>query len=699
MKLLKNMSMIRQERSGGEKTFINQKLSIKAKLIMSHILIVVIPLLILVLILTSQASSSLLNKVNESNLAYVSKVSKILNNNIRSVEDISKLILIDEAMTKALSKSPDDYKNVLQLNKDRSENFEKKVFAYKYSNALVKNIFVIKDNEIIGDTPGSSSTRMEDFLKRPEYQATLDNKDDPVWFYNLFGTDDLFLLRNLDSPVSNKHIGTLVIQVTKDLLRGDLDSDFVEIAKISVTDKEGGIILNMNNDSSLEKISVFGQVKDHMNVHIATDKSLSGSFITSKSVSEETIVLYGSCSNQWMFLLQIPTAKYLSMINNIKQISFVITIVLIILASLLGVWIALSITKPIDTIRLKLKQVETGDLNVTCNYGGSHEIGQLSGSFNTMTSNMRSLMEQLSQAAGRIKIQSDDLNMIANRSAQASQEVIQTIKSIADGASEQALNSGNAKAVFDDLVSKFHTTKERFSDVIQVTGKTRKVSEDAKTTVDSLMAATKDSLQLSHRIYGRIQNLAQKSQEITHITEIIEGISEQTNLLSLNAAIEAARAQGYGKSFAVIADEIRKLSVRSQASVRNITGIIQGVMQETSEIEKMLAAGTGIYEKQESTVSDTSIIFNNIITDMDTVLYEIESVFGMIDNLDEIQDKAVDSMTNITAISQESAAATEEVLAGSEEQSETVNQLVFMSEELKQIISLMNDQMNRFRIS
>lgn len=699
MKLIKNVSMILHKRSGGENLSINQKLSIKAKLIISHILIVAIPLLILVLILTSQASSSLLNKVNESNLAYVSKVSKILNNNIKSVEDISKLILIDEAMTKALSKSSNDYKNVLQMNSDRSENFEKKVFAYKYSNALIKNIFIIKDNEIIGDTPVTSSIRMEDFLKSSEYQATLDNKDDSVWFYNLFGTEDLFLLRNLVSPVTNKHIGTLVIQVAKDLLRGDLDADFIEIAKTSVIDKEGGIILNMNNDSNLEKISVFGQVKDQINLHIATDKSLSGSFITSKSVSEETIVLYGSCSNQWMFLLQIPTAKYLSMINNMKQISFLITLLLIILASLLGVWIALSITKPIDTIRLKLKQVENGNLNVTCNYEGSHEIGQLSGSFNTMTSNMRSLMEQLSQASGKIKIQSDDLNMIANRSAQASQEVIQTIKSIADGASEQALNSGNAKAVFDDLVSKFHMTKERFSDVIQVTGKTRKASEDAKTTVDSLMAATKDSLVLSHQIYDRIQNLAKKSQEITHITALIKGISEQTNLLSLNAAIEAARAQGYGSSFGVIADEIRKLSVQSQVSVRNITGIIQGVIQETSEIEKMLSAGTGIYEKQETTVSDTSVIFNNIITDMDTVLYEIESVFGMIDNLDELQDNAADSMTNITAISQESAAATEEVLSSSEEQSETVNQLLFMSEELKKIISQMHDQMNQFRIS
>jgi len=683
----KQLSVFLQETSNKE------IISIKAKLIVSHILIAVLPILIVVIILTSLASDSLLEKVNSSNMAYVSKVTKILDGKIKSVEDIARIILSDIDLNNTIRKDKDDYENAYLMLKDRETNFDKKVQALEFSNDMIKSIVLVKEEEFLGKDPYNLKQAFEDFYSSEEYIIVKEASTNVVWFSNLYDTEDLFLMRNINSITSGKFIGVLIIQIDNKLLADDLTSDFGELAQLAILDSVGQVIVTPEEQEGLQEIKYFSQIQEDIGLKDIESEAIIGTLKT-----ENDIVLYGQCLNEWMYILQIPTSEFLGDINKIRTIAIILTIITILLAVIIGIWIALSISKPIEYIRNKIRLVEQGDLTVESKYVGKHEIGQLSLNFNHMTMNMRNLLKEVGIVAERVSTNSNDLNHIAANSAHSSKEVMTAMESIATGASEQAKDSEKTMVVIKELVSHFNATEKHFSYVVEASNKTKTCSEDAKLTLETLNLTTSDTINLSQNIKKDIKNLVNRFDDISSIIGIIDGISEQTNLLSLNAAIEAARAGKSGRGFAVVADEVRKLAMQSSDAVRNISSIISSIYEDTIRTEKMIENGSTIYTKQEQAVNNTETIFKEIVGNMETITKEVDSVYSLLEGLDQVQVKATDSITSIAAIAEESAAAIEEVLASGQEQMATTDQLVHMSVELANVIKVMGEQMNQFNI-
>ncbi len=675
-----------------------ERLSIKVKLILSHILIAVIPILIIVITLTTQASNSLLEKVNSSNLAYATKVTKILDGNIKSIEDNTKLILSDIRLNSTVSKDINDYDSSYEMTKDRQENFDKSVQTLQFSNPMIKNIFLLKDQEILGSVPVELKGQLDGFFKSDVYEKVQKANLAPVWFFNLYGTQDLYVMRNINNSNTGEFIGVLVIQVKKDLMMGDLNSDFGSLAKLAIIDPSGQVIMEQKDQTELGEIQYLDELMAQMNINTEKNEALIGTFQTNSGVEVENMILYGNCSNNWVYLLQIPISEFLGDIEKNKSVAFILTLIVSLAAILVGVWIALSISKPINYIRKKLKLVEQGDLTVQSKYTGNHEIGQLSQSFNNMTVNMKSLLQEVGTVVERVSTNSNDLNEIAKNSSYASKEVMQAVESVTGGAMEQAKDAEKATGIIQELVNQVNATEEHFSYVVKATNKTREASQDAKLTLETLNITTNDTIALSQNIQKDIKNLVNRFQEITSIIGMIDSISAQTNLLALNAAIEAARAGESGRGFAVVADEVRKLAVQSSEAVNSITTIINSIYDETTKTEKMIEEGTTIYVKQEDAVSNTEITFKEIVTNMDTIIDEVNQVYKLLEGLDEVQVKATDSITSIAAIAEESAAAIQEVLASGEEQIASADQLVNMSLELGNVITVMGEQMKKFTI-
>ncbi|MDF2523309.1 MAG: uncharacterized protein K0R31_950, partial [Clostridiales bacterium] len=141
----KLLKIFNRKRKSIKEDNINSKMSLKAKLMLSHILIAIVPILIIVIALTTQASNSLIQKVNSSNLAYVSKVTKIFNGNIKSIEDITRIILSDVDLNSTISKDENSYDNTSAMLQDRKANYDNKIQALQFSNTSIKSIFLIKE--------------------------------------------------------------------------------------------------------------------------------------------------------------------------------------------------------------------------------------------------------------------------------------------------------------------------------------------------------------------------------------------------------------------------------------------------------------------------------------------------------------------------------------------------------------------------
>ncbi len=663
---------------------------------MSHISIAVLPIIIMGIILTTQASTSLMDKVDSSNTAYVNKVTHIFQNKLLSIEDISKMIVVDMDMNKVLGKGLSDYDNAFLMMNDRQQNITKKVESILFSNALVVNIFFIKEDEIIGGVTNNQKDLYKTFADSEENSRLSEAGDKPVWFHDLYGTDDLFLMRKIRDIESDEIQGTLVIEVRKDLLLKDLRiSDFNNLDQASLINISGQVIMTAKENGDMTSTDFNRELIQKIK---ADPNKIVDSYTTSTGIQNESMILYSVLSNGWVYVLNIPTSAILSDIRVLKNVAVILTIVFMLVAVLIGVFIAISISKPIDYIRKKMKLVEQGNLTVQSYYDGKHEIGQLSQSFNHMTANMRKLLEEVGTVVEHVSTNSSELGKISENSAASSREVMKAVESVAEGAIEQAKDAENASLVIRDLVNQFNATEEHFSYVVKATNSTIHASENAKGTLNTLDLTTKDTIQLSRKIENDMSMLVKRFEEISGIVGMIDGISEQTNLLALNAAIEAARAGESGKGFAVVAEEVRKLAVQSRGAAKNISSIIHNINEATMMTQEMIQEGSTIYTKQEEAVHNTGTIFKEIITNMDAIMHEVDLVYVLLRNLDGVQVHATDSITSIAAIAEESASSIEEVLASGQEQLATVDQLVHVSSELSNVISVLKLQMEKFHI-
>jgi len=678
---------------------IKERISMKAKLILSHILIAVIPVLITALIISSQASSSLIEKVNTSNLAYTQKVTEILEDYITNLENTAKIITGDLNLIKSVSRDISSYETEFDMKFDRETNFDNKIKALVTSNESIRNIFFVKKNEVIGFIPFERTAFIENFFESPELTAVNQAGDKPVWFYKLYDTEDIYLMKNLKNAISGGIVGTLIIQIKSQGFIENLNIDFGENAVSALLDNTGKVILTPQNQADIGGIKDFDKIDGYIKDNASNGSVIVGSFLGNGSSNKESSILFGKCSNGWIFYLQIPVSEVLSDIILIQRLTVILSVIVVITAVVIGIWTALSISGPIDYIRKKLKQVEQGDLTIKSKYGGDYEIGQLSRSFNQMTQNMSNLLLEFGSVVAKVAENSKELNNIASKSASASKDVMEAVESVTSGAAEQAKDAEQTTVIIRELVSQFNDTEKHFSYVLQSSQKTKESSNTAKSTLEILNLTTKDTINLSRDIQRDIKKLVDMTHEISSIIGIISTISEQTNLLALNAAIEAARAGESGKGFGVIAEEVRKLAIQSSDAVKNISTIINRISTEASKTEDIIMNGASIFSRQEEAVRNTDSIFNEIDNNMDTILKEINLAYKVLEGLDKLQAKASDAVTSIASIAEESAAAMEEVLAGGEEQMNTANHLVDMSNGLSNIIDVMEKQMNQFIIT
>lgn len=680
---------------------LRERISIKNKLILSHSILAIVPVVLIAAVLFVQARSSLLDKINGANQAYVQKTAGIVDLKLNNLIKNNNLIMKDAALHKELQKSLLQYKDEYSMISAQSNLFKDKVEALIVANPEIVNIYLVKPDGIFSfNEIFNKKEFLKEFNAGNEAKAVNEKgkKGEPVWFANLFGTDHLFLMTSFKNLDTNTQLGILVIELTKSYFEDELKTDDLSAkALISLLDENYQLISNTTKNAEDTKIleELKGKISDMAQGKAAQADT---SFTTTKNVTEETMVNYAVCSNGWIYVLELPTSEFLGSIAAIQRIAVILTVLIAFAAVVIGIGISFSISRPIEHIREKLKQVQQGDLTVRADITGKHEFGQLSGSFNEMTSNMKRLIEEVGLVIGNVTDNSVMLKEIAANSAQASKEVITAVEAVSSGATQQAQDAEKASSVIQQFIGRVNETEEHFNDVVEATNNTKAAGNRAEQTIETLNMTTRDTISLSRNIRNDMKELAVKLDKISGIIDMINGISEQTNLLALNAAIEAARAGEAGRGFAVVADEVRKLADQSSRSVKSIAGIIGDIYVTTDKTEAMIENGSVTFTKQEEAVKKTELIFKEVILNMDHIIKEVNIVYRMLGGLEGLQKNASDSIISIAAIAQESAAAIEEVLASGEEQTSLAENLVRMSTGFGSIIEELKKQIEHFRV-
>lgn len=285
-----------------------------------------------------------------------------------------------------------------------------------------------------------------------------------------------------------------------------------------------------------------------------------------------------------------------------------------------------------------------------------------------------------------------DLLKIADNLLSTTDTVTNAISEIATGASNTTENIETQTRLTLDIQDLINDTSNLSDQMHKISIDTSKIVTSGMDMVSELTKSSEIAKKSNNNVYNIIKELQDKTSEIQMITHIIISISDQTNLLALNAAIEAARAGESGKGFAVVAEEIRKLAEQSHSSTETISSILSSLDQKSGESEIAARQLQQVYQSQNILIDNMEKTYDTINNKMAEVNKIVNLVHQQINQILSANDKIVESLEQISAVSQETTACTEEASITSSNNTKEANTMKDLTQELVAI----NDGLKKY---
>jgi methyl-accepting chemotaxis protein len=376
-------------------------------------------------------------------------------------------------------------------------------------------------------------------------------------------------------------------------------------------------------------------------------------------------------------------------------------------------------TRCIDPLAAGLDAIATGDLTASLaadapaiERSTADELGDVADSidsirqrilesvhsFNAMTGELREMIADVSQSAGVVSAASKEVSAASLEAGRATEDIVVTSADVASGAERQVVMIKNALDLAEEVTSAARHSAESARATADHGADARRNAESgvqAAEEADQAMRAVRDA---TTEVTNAIGELASKSSQIDAIMGTIIAIAEQTNLLALNAAIEAARAGEHGRGFAVVADEVRKLAEESQTSAGQINELVRTIQSDTKVAVEVAESGARRTQAGAEVVAQTREAFMKIDQSVQSMTERIESIAVASEAIVGKASTMQATIGDIAGVAEQSSASTQEVTASTEETSAATEEMAASAQELAGTAVSLEELVQRFRV-
>nr|AYQ75665.1 methyl-accepting chemotaxis protein [Cohnella candidum] len=632
----------------------------------------------------TKAKNIIENKVSDSSLQTINQVASKLDIIFRSYEDLSMQIMVDndfhELVRQELQNDPEHGKS------EYTGMLKDHLRKYVTGNVSISGVLLIPvDPNLTAVNIGSAQADRSEVLKKTEWFKQVIEKDGkPVWIppqqdglAAVPAPPSIGMSRLIKDNMSNQPTYVLVMEIhLASISKSYEDVSLGEGSEMAILDSKGHYVAAPQEEwiGKPAKVSLPAE----------GDAPQKGSLKATSTGGTNVLAAYASFDRMnWRLLGTVPIKDLVRDAKEIQTLMWLTASIAALIAIAIGVLVLKYIGRPIVKLRNLMNEGAGG--NLTVRSGGKKrkdEIGELMESFDRMMGQIRTLAEQTTRSAEDVLLTAAELTEASGKTSLSAKEIATATEEIAGGAANLATEAERGSELTYDMGIQMKKVIDANQEMVVSSREVREAGMQGTAHMGVLMQKTGMTEEKTRAMVEKVDALKESTGSIVKILEMLMTLSKQTNILSLNATIEAARAGTAGKSFMVVADEIRKLADQSRESIDVAGQIIEKNSREIDETVRILSDAYPLFQEQIGSVRDANGIFLTVQGKMEEFTEKLELVTGSISQLDLTQSVLSNAMMNVSAVAQESSATSEEVASLSNEQLSISDGMVRLSEKL-----------------
>ncbi len=670
------------------------QLTLKLQLLIGY-LVPIVCLVILGVVSYSRAYTGMISNYESSALNAIEMAVSSLDQGFKPIMTNALSLAQDNKVVSYITGAYDsDTATKTAVNKEISNN----ILVMQTADDFINNIHIIpQKTSLVLSTTNTTASKLQGFASELQDTEPEMFVDSGIYWDGHHGLIDSKLeLDNHDYSMfcsfkvgSNDASGAIVVDISSKAIKeltGKLD--FGQESIISFI-APGGKELSLNSDLKISEMGFFQEVNK-------SDEEVISDYVEYDDQSYY-LMMSRSEMTEGVLAVMVPKAIITQEAEAIKKVTLIMMLLSCIIAFLIGTITITSISKKINKSIKRLNQLAKGNLVLTNEKYASDEFGMVDRAISDTTLSTRKLIDIIKQSIGLVAVSTDDVIQSTLGLNDTTDTMREDIGAIDSNISQEAREIQSSHDQIEALSQKIKEVEQSTAKIVNyVQGTQEEISSGIK-AMEMMVEQSKSTYQVTGEVKRNVNILNEKLEDIVKFADDITDIASQTNLLSLNASIEAARAGQSGRGFNVVAQEIRKLSEDSGKVVVDIRNVVTEVKAYAGTTADVVNSAEDIVDQQELTVTNTVEAFTKINDFIEKLVISVEEVGVSMNEMNAERKNALKGIRNIHSLSEKSVESTDmvkESLIGQVECAEGLNKT---AEKLKKQMVLLEEATSTFK--